>query len=537
MVSTSPLQLFPPPPSKATRPKRKGSRRHASKPVPLVSVSERAKSPSPNEEILTRISSKETPSPVSSIPPSNLPRAPTPSAAPPSRARAASPALTSNGSTFSDGSTLVRSNSNASSAVPMRSIFPRYDPSLPLSRQLYRPTQTSPSHIPREIISKQPYSPSVYSAQSPGNTVSPGRGYPVGPATAPCTITTFPSGILGKPEPQFSTREELADLWDAANGQSTSEKGRTFALKMIRDGTIDSTSGGFVPSSKESFRFGGTEDQVFYDFQTLQANDFDAPHSECNLCRHDPIKRAVIPVMNFSLQPESRRGPKEDGLVALILPKLAAMMALDKATSEAGTLHSPKAESEAYANEAARIAEARESCKLFWDFDSQRYYLHHPSLKNGAGQRFTVVIDGTAGFDVPGARGTIRLLESDSQETLVSLEFGTATLLINTVATSRVESLYIVDVVVSAILSVAVVEGRKFRKNRFSCPPQIASGPITTEVKAGITQAQRDDLPKPARGILNVLFLAYQFVVWILTAAVSAIAAVVVGVSACVSKR
>ncbi|KAI9758069.1 MAG: hypothetical protein M4579_003200 [Chaenotheca gracillima] len=533
MATTTPLQLFPPPPSKSVRPKRKGSRRNSSKPIPLVTVSERTVTPSPNEEIILRVAAEKNASARSSVVLGRQQRAGTPSANLPSREQAASPTPTNNESVVSDGTTLVRSHSNASTFVPMRSMFPRYNPNVPLAEQQYRPTQASPTHIPREIISKAPYSPSVY---SPGHPGTPGTGYAAGPATAPPTINSFPEGVLNKRELQFSSREELSELWEAANGQNTETAGRTFALKMTRAGTVEAPSGAFAPSVNESFSFGGAENQIFYDLQTLKANDFDTSSSECNIRRHDPFKGVVVPVMSFNLDSPSTN---DDGLIALLYPKLAAMMALDKASMAAEALQSPKTDAESRDSEAVRAAANREGCKLYWDHDSQRYYLHHPGLKDGSSQRFAVLIEGTTGLDALGARGTIRLIDPESEETLVSLEFGTATLMINTIATSHVKSLYIVDVAVSAILAVALLEGRKFRaKNRFSCPPQMTTaGPVVTSaVHEAPMTSQQQELSSPAKGFLNVLFLAYQFLVWVLTALVGAIATIVVGLSACFSK-
>lgn len=248
----APLQLFPAPQPKAANPQRKRSRRNGTKPVQLV---ERSKSPTPLKEIVIQVSENKgtgsSSSPVSirdalgshplSVPaPPTQSRAESPASiksrsgpaaeAAPSQPRAPSPALSNGPSILSGSATLVRSNSDASSAVPMRSIFPRYNPALPLTQQNYRPTQLSPTHIARQHISKEAYSPSLYSTQSPGHPGSPGRGC----LSAPSAITSFPTGVLGAPQPRFSSQTELQELWEAANGQVTKDSGRTFALKMTR---------------------------------------------------------------------------------------------------------------------------------------------------------------------------------------------------------------------------------------------------------------------------------------------------------------
>ncbi|KAI9789876.1 MAG: hypothetical protein M1833_002142, partial [Piccolia ochrophora] len=492
--NAAPLQLFPPPPGKNGRPKRKASRRKgAASPAPMT-IREHTKSPSHTESIVIHVS-KDTPvsSPLVASPGTRLEELPsrstTPNRAQPTRSITASPALTNNQSRLSTSETLVRSNSVTSAAAPIQSIFPRYDPSVPLTHQNYRPTQASPTHIPRGIISKDPYSPSLYSPQSPHHPGSPGRGYMSGPATAPSSITTFPSGVLSAAGPRFSSREELAELWEAANGQGKEETGRTFTLKMTREGTVDSLSSTFTPTPSESFSFGPTKDQPFFDLQALKANDFDAEFSEINIRRHDPRKGTVVPVLALNLEPPSRRNAPGDGLVTLIYPKLAAMMALDDARSSSvaspdPTTSSPPSTSPVHDQDTIRNAAAvsKECCKLLFDHDSQRYYLHHPGLSATEPHRFNIVIDNTAsastsscGFDVPTARSTIRLVDPSSTTTLVALEFGTATLVIDTVATSRIPSLYIVDVAVAAVLTVALVEGRRFRRASIASPTSCLS--------------------------------------------------------------
>ena len=151
--------------------------------------------------------------------------------------RATSPALTkqSLGKSF-NGTNLMRSNSEAGSNAPIRSIFPPYNPAVPLARQDYRPTNASPTKIPSQYISKEPYSPSLLSTGSPGPNpgsagTSPGRGC----LSAPSAVTTFLAGVLSADlAPRYSTKDELVDLWEAANGQGTTETGKTFLLKINR---------------------------------------------------------------------------------------------------------------------------------------------------------------------------------------------------------------------------------------------------------------------------------------------------------------
>jgi hypothetical protein len=246
MASTSPLQLFPAPAAKASRPKRRGTRRYPVKPASPAVVNLSDKSAIHTEEIVLHVSSdldrvgsiKAPPKTHVIDPPA---RSMTPAAAAAAAAaaagvrshspaadalskdpRASSPALTNQYSDLSGSATLVRSNSSASAVAappPLKSIFPRYDPSLPLSQQRYNRMGR-----PARIISGE--SLSVNSPTSPGvlSTIS----------TAPAAMMSFPMGVMGKPKPKYSSLEELSGLWETANGQGIVDSGRTFALHMCR---------------------------------------------------------------------------------------------------------------------------------------------------------------------------------------------------------------------------------------------------------------------------------------------------------------
>ncbi|KAI9866931.1 MAG: hypothetical protein M1813_000328 [Trichoglossum hirsutum] len=550
MASASPLQLFPAPAAKASRPKRKGTRRYPVKtvsPVPAI-TGKNGKSAIHTEEIILHVSSdldrsvslKAPPkthvvdAPARSVTPVvNDSRADSPSNVPSKGSRAVSPSLTNQFSDVSGSATLVRSNSSASAVAapaPVKSIFPRYDPSLPLSQQHYRRTDR-----PAQIKSGE--SLSVNSPDTPGMMSSI--------STAPAAMMTFPTGVMGKPKPKYSSLEELSSLWEAANGQGTIDTGRTFALRMCRAGNVDPASGSFTPTLSEAFSFGPSRDQPFFDFQTLKENSFDAAYSEVIVRRHDPVKRSIIPVITLDLEPPSRRLPPEDGLITLIYPKVAAMMALDATASDVKARNVDPSGAEALAREAVSKAAEKECCKLLWDSEKERYYLWHPGLNKGKGQAFTIRIDGEIGFDVGSARGTVQLLNPAKENSpLASLEFSTESLLIDTAALAAIESFYIVDVAVTAIVTVALVEGRRRRATRFSAPPSLLAGKAslpdsipTFQRGPGLEAGGEEKMQDGTEGLLALIFLAYKMLIWALSLGVSAIVAVVVAISAFLGKK
>jgi len=231
------LQLFPPPPSKK-KPSRKGStRRNAIQPQsPPVSAIERAKSPefpedrqqSQSQSTLDgqqsaldgRMSPVPAPSQYSTIPiGAEIPRSHTSFSEAPTLVRSQS--ITSHNSTFKP-----KIQSSPLSGEPIiRSIFPRYNPDISLEQQQYYPTQASPTHIPKAVISKRPYSPSIAESS---------RGGMRSPLSAPSTLGRFPNGIQDVPQTmQPSTTEELIELWKVTSGWRVSaSEGRAFCLKM-----------------------------------------------------------------------------------------------------------------------------------------------------------------------------------------------------------------------------------------------------------------------------------------------------------------
>lgn len=226
---------------------------------------------------------------------------------------------------FSEAPTLVRSNSNSShnsiakigfnSSPPrgepvMRSIFPKYNPDLPLEHQPYFPTQTSPTHIPKTIINRRPYSPSIHSTtRSPTGLQSP---LAVGQSPG-----QFPRGVQDERIMEPSSNEELKELWKVVNGWRVSaSEGRRFCLKMASD-------------AEEPVHTLSSSTQPFYTLRVVPTST----SAQMTMTRQDPTKSSVgssprLPgsskskdvnteVMATTLEETARRLPPNDGLVAL----------------------------------------------------------------------------------------------------------------------------------------------------------------------------------------------------------------------------
>ncbi|KAJ2966280.1 hypothetical protein NUW58_g10699 [Xylaria curta] len=111
----------------------------------------------------------------------------------------------------------------------IRSIFPQYDHTLAFDQQNYYPTQASPTHIPRTVISRQSHVPQQIEPRSP-----PIRSPLRSPMSAGST-QRWPGRPHEPPViPPVSTTEELRDYWKAANGwKASSAEGRTFCMKLF----------------------------------------------------------------------------------------------------------------------------------------------------------------------------------------------------------------------------------------------------------------------------------------------------------------
>ncbi|KAK2595644.1 hypothetical protein QQS21_006615 [Conoideocrella luteorostrata] len=380
------------------------------------------------------------------------------------------------GTAFSDDHTLVRSNSGRSRASiakqplsdgpsasgsgsgALRSIFPTYNPQVPLGQQEYAPTQLSPTHIPRAVISRQ----SVYEEEpeSPIRESQPGHSSPPPTSSPPRQATRglWPLRIHTQPPPVIPTPCSTADLkslWRVANGwKASSSEGRVFCLKLSqqKDAPVYTlTSGSAHP------------------FWNLRLDPTSAS-AYVSLTRHDPSKPYKAPKPNTSppspsdatsgrssgtgsrasdtkhwyealsttLEEESRKHPPNDGLVALLMPTAAMRMATEKA------------------NDPASVNAAENECaRLVWDEDTATHYLVH----NALAKPFCVTVERNPAY----SRIEYTLEHNESPKHIAKLTrdgTGGGWIELDTTVASQIDSCYILDVAVTALILVAAAEDR-----------------------------------------------------------------------------
>lgn len=331
----------------------------------------------------------------------------------------------------------------SSNPQPLRSIFPTYNPELPLDQQEYAPTQKSPTRIPRAIISRQSYyqkDDDSTHARSPAHSPvvnDEGHRWVRAPPKEPPMV------------PKPSTTEQLKGFWKVVNGwRAPSSEGRVYCMKLSqeKDAPVYTLSSSTDP---------------FYNIRL----DPTSASARLTVMRHDPNKPYKEPkreagssssnlaggsssstpggkitdgkdwheALSTTMEEESRRHQPEDGLVAPLMPTPATRVALERA----------------HDSQAVEMAE-RECARLVWDDDSANYFLVHPALATP----FCVTIDRSPAW----SRVEYTLEHHESPKHLAKLTrdaTGGGWLELDTGLASKIESFYICDVAVTALMLVA----------------------------------------------------------------------------------
>ncbi|KAJ5293735.1 hypothetical protein N7508_008556 [Penicillium antarcticum] len=493
-AKTNQFQLFPPPPAemkKSNNPFRKAGKKAAVKaepgsPIPLEEI----KDPAKTESLLLRII--EDTQTIPPPPPGNPER----SRSPPSLTKTVQNSMSpqsmhsqnrqakksnqqtevsqkshsSSSSSYTASSTVSpQSSQSSASPIPMRSMFPQFDLSLPVNQQSYQ--QQMPNSPQHTKSTRKPPKLTL--------TTSNHVDHVLAPKTVPASVLDFPAGSWEPEEVRYSSNDELMMLWETANGQRPESLVGTLSLRMTKTGPA-------------TFTFGNSQ-QPFYTLQTYSTD-------ELSLSRSDPSRpNNDVPIMMMSLEDRIRREHPNDGLVTLLFSRLAAMLAIDQAEEISRQHHLGPSEASEIETDALKRAAAQESCQLSWNRHQRFYELRHPSLS----RRQPPALVGAAGIPLSPVRSqssgrvhiTVSAPSSDSSlhqpptiivtgpvsstameaaqqaanprtstlpvtdldEPLASLDFGTKTLRISPAAVlATIPSLYAIDSLIAAILAVAV---------------------------------------------------------------------------------
>ncbi|KAL8792495.1 MAG: hypothetical protein Q9195_004951, partial [Heterodermia aff. obscurata] len=342
----------------------------------------------------------------------------------PSRSQPPSP-LRPEGSPRSRASspTLVRRGSNASTRTAthspiMRSMFPRYNPLVPLNRQHYYPNTESGSNVPGQM-----YSPSVYSQQNRGSSrpSAPTLVIPTSSGAVPILQRT----LSARTPSTFSKPDELLPLWDIANGQGQDGAEDVFRIELGCDSLC---------VAAETISFSSTAQNLY----TLSASATALTISRT----HPQHPTPTIPICKTTLCTPTPTSP----LLATIFPSLAELMALDQSSTIAATHRLPRTTSTSLQQEAISRAQQNEASNLLWDSDSGNYYLIHPTLLDNASTTFPITITPNALnpqkiiFAAPETGGGTPLLELDLASKKLSVYAGPV---------KALPSLYVLDTLIT----------------------------------------------------------------------------------------
>ncbi|KAI6784661.1 uncharacterized protein J7T54_006707 [Emericellopsis cladophorae] len=346
---------------------------------------------------------------------------------------------------------------DAPNAQPLRSIFPTYNPNVPLGQQDYAPTAKSPNQIPRAVISRQSWRDPHPDEDGSGHNLahSPRGGEPAPHRWAQPRPSEPPV------VPKTSSTEQLRSFWKVANGwQASSSEGRVYCMKL----TQEKDAPVYTLSSSS---------QPFYNIRL----DPTSASARVTVMRHDPTKpykdsaaeaassspsilgalaatggsdpsslssskmtdgKHWQETLTTTLEEESRRHRPEDGLVAVLMPTPATKMALEKANDP----------------QAQMMAE-RECGRLVWDDDSDSYFLVHPALATP----FCVTIERSPAW----SRVEYTLEHHESPKHLAKLTrdgTGGGWIEVDTGLASKIEAFYVVDVAITALMLVANADER-----------------------------------------------------------------------------
>ncbi|KAJ5590697.1 hypothetical protein N7450_004669 [Penicillium hetheringtonii] len=372
----------------------------------------------------------------------------------PSRSSASN---SSNNGNNTDATTSPNSSQSSVSPLPMRSMFPRFDPKTQLNQQNDEPS------IHLDTLKPPP-------KRRPNLTLTTTSDIDqfLGPKTVPASVVNFPVGTLEPEEIRYSSIPELEILWEAANGQRPQKSPGTINLRFTRTGPA-------------TFAFGNSK-HPFYTLQTYSNN-------EIAISRGPPSNPgSEIPIMGLNIEDRRRREYPNDGLVALLFSRLAAMLAIEQAGEVSKEHHLTPSEAAEVEKSALKRAAAQESCRLSWNRNLRLYELRHPSLSKrqppalvgAAGipplasvsapssdavmsQPPTIIVTGpvsSTAMEAAEQAATARtstLPVTDSDEPLAALDLATRTLSISPAAViATIPSLYAIDSLVAAMLAVAV---------------------------------------------------------------------------------
>jgi hypothetical protein len=348
--------------------------------------------------------------------------------------------------------------------------------------------------------------------------------------------------------PKPCETEDLKQLWKVTNGwRVQNSEARSFCLKMTS--AVDEPVHTFSSATQMfwSIRLDPTSTSALLTMQRQDPNKNSSKTTSPVIGSGKAKENNVIDVLSTTLEEPHRKLPPNDGLVALLYPKAAADRAL-KMASRSG------------ADENALLEAAEFECgRLVWDEDTGKYYLCHPATT----YPFVFNINSSPAW----SRVEYTLEHPELPINMVKLVrdgAGGGYLEVDTGAAARIDSFFLLDVAVCAIVLVALEEEKTQKVERFDAPPMlspvIADSPKAKSVlgfgapkkqpkieemeidlesqNSSWAEKEKGKQPKERTpGALRVLVWVFKAVFWVFMAFFKCLASCIMCCSGCVTKK
>ncbi|KAJ3471797.1 hypothetical protein MRS44_001896 [Fusarium solani] len=432
----------------------------------------------------------------------------------------------------------------------------------------FRLTTTMPAPMPRAVLSRQTYYETPSDFNSPNGPVR-------SPIVSPSSIQSIksawprPQRLQQEPPlvPTISSTEQLKNLWKVANGwQASASEGRVYCLKLSqeKDAPVYNLSSASQPFY--NLRLDPTSASAYV---TLTRHDPNKPYkgpkpdtssSASSIIRPSSSSTSSPKItdgkhwqeaLNTTLEEESRKHPPNDGLVALLMPTPATKVAIERSADPTTVM----------------MAE-RECARLVWDDDSCNHFLVHPALA----APFCVTIERSPAW----SRVEYTLEHHESPQHLAKLTrdgTGGGWLEVDTGIASKIESYYIIDVAVAALMLVAAADEKNTPAvEAFEPPPPLILTPkqerrlskmskreerkqreekkrrkmesFEIDVESqdeslgkGKSKEFEDKLPFPIRVVVKIIKGLFACFIWVLTLGFKCFGGVFKGMYKCVGSK
>ena len=439
------------------------------------------------------------------------------------------------------------------------SLFPVYDHNLPLSQQHYYPSP--------DVLAVATRSASLTRAPS---------------ATRPA-LKLSTSGSISSNELQMANFSQLQALWSAASGASHTNRMKKVRLAMHRETKPDSQGNAVLEVGFSNF----------YSFtrKGLTAVRQEDPSAEMLVRRPHPLKDMTVPIAQVELaRPRSIDETRHEPLATTIFPQTAALAALETAAKSPRAVEVARLDPNASSPQAAQLAfdavaqaKQAEQCRLVCitqknNFGAQenRYSLQHPRFGH-----FGISVKGQIdllGKPRPANRNSrvpsyekISLhhpfAPADKSTRLApevaALDITAGVLDIDVAALGELDSAYMIDSAVCALMAVALMESEvslqqaKIKSCSFEAPPSFdEKKPMSSSAasrggswKNGFRKSpkekplprlpretvEREDVKLPGvfRVFLKLVGFSFEAVVWLLKLGVKVLTKLLASIGRC----